>query len=168
VATAYIGEIKVVGWNFAPYGWAMCNGQLMSISENAALFQVIGTAYGGDGVTNFALPDLRGRLPVHQGTGYAMGQAAGSETVTLTIGQVPVHPHSFMCSTDGATKGVPTQNVPAGTGSGNAYIQAVATAAMAPGSIPPSGGNGQPHPNIQPYQCVTFIISLSGIFPSPT
>jgi microcystin-dependent protein len=168
VATAYIGEIKVVGWNFAPYGWATCDGQLMSISGNPALFQVIGTAYGGDGITNFALPDLRGRLPVHQGTGYAMGQAAGSETVTLTSNQVPVHPHSFMCSTDGGTKGVPTQNVPAGTGSGTAYIQATATAAMATGSIPPSGGNGQPHPNIQPYQCVTFIICLSGIFPSPT
>jgi microcystin-dependent protein len=153
------------GWNFAPYGWAMCNGQLMSIDQNPALFQLIGTTYGGDGVTNFALPDLRGRLPAHQGTGYAIGQAAGSETVTLTISQVPAHPHSFMCSTDGATKGVPAQNVPAGTG-GSAYIQATATAAMAPGSIPPSGGNGQPHPNIQPYQCVTFIISLSGIFPS--
>jgi microcystin-dependent protein len=168
VATPYIGEIKVVGWNFAPYGWAMCNGQLMSISENEALFQVIGTTYGGDGITNFALPDLRGRLPVHQGTGYAMGQAAGSEAVTLTISQVPAHPHSFMCSTDGGTKGVPTQNVPAGTGSGTAYLQATATAAMAVGSIPPSGGSGQPHSNIQPFQCVTFIISLSGIFPSPS
>jgi microcystin-dependent protein len=167
VATAYIGEIKMGGWNFAPYGWAMCNGQLMSIDQNPALFQLIGTTYGGDGITNFALPDLRGRLPVHQGTGYAMGQAAGSETVTLTIGQVPAHPHSFMCSTDGATKSAPAQNVPAGTGSGNAYIQAAATTAMAPGSIPPSGGSGQPHPNVQPYQCVTFIISLSGIFPSP-
>lgn len=167
MATAYIGEIKMGGWNFAPYGWAMCNGQLMSIDQNPALFQLIGTTYGGDGITNFALPDLRGRLPVHQGTGYAMGQAAGSETVTLTIGQVPAHPHSFMCSTDGATKGQPTQNVPAATGSGNAYLQATATAAMAPGSIPPSGGNGQPHDNIQPYQCVTFIICLYGIFPSP-
>ena len=168
MATPYIGEIKMVGWNFAPYGWAMCNGQLMSISENPVLFQVIGTTYGGDGITNFALPDLRGRLPVHQGTGYAMGQAAGSETVTLTIGQVPAHPHSFMCSTDGATRSAPAQNVPAATGSGNAYLQAAATTAMAPGSIPPSGGSGQPHPNIQPYQCVTFIISLSGIFPSAT
>ncbi|HEY6315410.1 MAG TPA: tail fiber protein [Streptosporangiaceae bacterium] len=166
MATAYIGEIKMVGWNFASQDWAMCNGQLISISQNPALFQVIGTAYGGDGVTNFALPDLRGRLPVHQGTGYALGQAAGSETVTLTSSQVPAHPHSFMCSTDGGTKGVPTQNVPANTGSGTAYLQATATAAMAAGSIPPSGGNGQPHPNLQPFQCVTFIICLYGIFPS--
>jgi microcystin-dependent protein len=168
VADPYIGEIKMGGWNFAPYGWAMCNGQLMSIDQNPALFQLIGTTYGGDGVTNFALPDLRGRLPVHQATGYAIGQAAGTETVTLTSSQIPAHPHSFMCSTDGATKGVPTQNVPAVVGSGSAYIQGTATAAMASGSIPPSGGNGQPHSNIQPFQCVTFIIALIGIFPSRT
>ena len=167
MSNPYIGEIRLGGWNFAPVGWAMCNGQLISIDQNVPLFQLITTTYGGDGVTNFALPDLRGRLPVHQATGFAMGQAAGSETVTLTTGQVPAHPHSFMCSTDGATQRDPTGNVPAAVGGGSAYLQAAATAAMAVGSIPPSGGSGQPHPNIQPYQCVTFIISLYGIFPSP-
>jgi microcystin-dependent protein len=167
VGTPYIGEIRMGGWNFAPYGWAMCSGQLMPIDQNPVLFQLIGTTYGGDGVTNFALPDLRGRLPVHQAAGFAMGQAAGSETVTLTSSQLPAHSHSFMCSTDDATQSNPAGNVPAVIGAGSAYIQGVPTAAMAP-AIPSSGGGGQSHSNIQPFQCVTFIISLSGIYPSPT
>lgn len=165
MGTPYIGEIRMGGWNFAPAGWAKCEGQLMGIAQNEALFSLIGTTYGGDGVTNFALPDLRGRLPVHQAAGFGLGQAAGSETVTLTSTQVPAHPHSFNCSTGSATQRDPAGNVPAVIGAGSVYIQAPATAAMAAGSIPSSGGGGQPHSNIQPYQCVTFIISLSGIYP---
>jgi microcystin-dependent protein len=167
VTSPYIGEIRMGGWNFAPVGWAMCNGQLMPISEYEALYTLIGTTYGGDGNATFGLPDLRGRLPVHQGAGFAMGQAAGTETVTLTSSQSPAHSHPFMCSTDDATQPSPAGNVPAVIGAGSAYAQAPATAVMA-AAIPSSGGGGQSHSNVQPYQCVTFIISLFGIYPSPT
>ena len=95
----YIGEIRMGGWNFAPVGWAMCNGQIIPISQNGAMFALIGTTYGGDGVSTFALPDLRGRLPVHAGTGFALAQQGGTETVTLISSQVPGHSHSFNCST---------------------------------------------------------------------
>ncbi|MGH3186445.1 MAG: phage tail protein [Streptosporangiaceae bacterium] len=168
MTSSYIGEIRMGGWNFAPAGWAMCDGGLLPISQFEALYNLIGTLYGGDGQTTFGLPDLRGRLPVHQGGTFALGQAAGSEAVTITSSQVPAHSHPFMCSTNDATQRVPAGNVPAVLGAGSAYLQAVPAAAMAAGSIPPSGGGGLPHSNIQPYQCVTFIISLYGIYPSPT
>jgi microcystin-dependent protein len=154
------------GWNFAPVGWAMCTGQLMPIDQNPVLFTLIGTTYGGDGQTSFALPDLRGRLPVHAGPGFTLGQQGGSETVTLTGNQVPGHSHSFMCSASNGTQHDPAGHVPAALPEGSAYIQGTATTPLASGSIQPGGGAGQPHDNMQPYLCITFIISLFGVFPS--
>jgi microcystin-dependent protein len=165
VSTPYVGEIRMGGWNFAPVGWAMCNGQLMSISQNEVLFQLIGTTYGGDGVNNFALPDLRGRLPLHAGSGFALGQQGGSETVTLDSNHVPGHSHTFMCSTTAGTQHDPATFVLATLPAGSAYIQGAASTPLAAGSIPPGTGGGQPHDNMQPYLCVTFIISMFGVFP---
>jgi microcystin-dependent protein len=166
VSSPYVGEIRMGGWNFAPVGWAMCDGQLMSIAENPALFNLIGTTYGGDGQATFALPDLRGRLPVHQASGFPLGQPGGTETVTLTTSQVPGHSHPFMCSTDNGAQRDPTGNVPATIVGGSAYVQDPATTPLAAGSIQPGGGGSRPHDNMQPYLCITFIISLFGVFPS--
>jgi microcystin-dependent protein len=166
MTTPYVGEIRMGGWNFAPVGWAQCNGALMSIAQNQTLFALIGTTYGGDGQSTFALPDLRGRLPVHIGPGFTLGQPGGSESVALTSNQVPGHSHTFTCSTSGGTQSAPSGYVPATLQGGTAYIQATPTAAMAPGSIQPGSGGNQPHDNMQPYLCVTFIISLYGVFPS--
>ncbi len=155
------------GWNFAPVGWAMCNGQVISIDQNPTLFQLIGTTYGGDGQTTFALPNLQSRLPVHVGPGFALGQAAGAESVTLTTSQVPAHSHPFLCSQNSGGQADPTGNVPAviSTGAASAYNQDSPTAALVAQSIGSVGGS-QPHDNMQPFLCITFIISLFGIFPS--
>jgi microcystin-dependent protein len=118
----YIGEIRMFGGNFAPLSWAFCNGQTLPISEFAALFNLIGTTYGGDGQTTFALPNLQGRLPVHQGNGFAMGQVGGSETVTLTTAQLPAHPHSFQANPGTGSQKSPANNVPAAIGTGSALI----------------------------------------------
>jgi microcystin-dependent protein len=164
----FVGEIRMGGWNFAPVGWAMCDGQLMPISQNPALFQLIGTTYGGDGQSTFALPDLRGRLPMHAGPGFALAQHGGSESVTLTSNQIPGHTHSFMCSASDGTQREPAGHVPAIFPGGSAYIQGSPSTPLASGSIQPGGGGGQPHDNMQPYLCITFIISLFGVFPSPS
>lgn len=161
----YIGEIRMGGWNFAPVGWAMCNGQLIPISQNDAMFALIGTTYGGDGVSTFALPDLRGRLPVHAGTGFPLGQQGGTETVTLTSSQIPGHSHSFNCSTSNGNQHDPAGYVPATLPGGSAYIQGSASTPLAAGSIPSSGGSNLPHDNMQPYVGITFIIALQGVFP---
>ncbi len=157
------------GWNFAPVGWAFCNGQLLPISDYETLFNLIGTTYGGDGVTNFALPDLRGRLPVHVGPGFALGQAGGAETVTLTTSQVPAHPHPYLGSVNSGGTAVPTGNVVAAlaTGAASAYVPEAPTTALAPQSIGSTGGS-QPHDNMMPYLCIQFIISLFGVYPSPS
>ena len=162
----YIGEIRMGGWNFAPVGWAMCNGQMIPISQNDAMFALIGTTYGGDGVSTFALPDLRGRLPVHAGTGFTLGQQGGTETVTLTSSQVPGHSHSFNCSTSNGNQHDPAGYVPATLPGGSAYIQGSASTPLAAGSIPSSGGSNVAHDNMQPYLGITFIIALEGVFPS--
>jgi microcystin-dependent protein len=166
VSMPYVGEIRMGGWNFAPVGWAMCNGQLLPIDQNPVLFQLVGTIYGGDGMSTFGLPDLRGRLPVHAGPGLTLGQQGGSETVTLTSNQVPGHSHTFMCSTSDGTQHDPGTFVPATLPGGSAYIQGTATTPLAAGSIQSGTGGGQPHDNMQPYLCITFIISLFGVFPS--
>jgi microcystin-dependent protein len=168
VSDPYIGEIRMGGWTFAPSGWAFCNGQLLQISDNAPLFQLLGTTYGGDGQTTFGLPNLQGCLPVHQGSGFPLGQAGGSETVTLTSAQLPQHSHAFQGSTNPGAQRSPVGNVPATIGAGSAYAQDPATAALAAASLQPDPGGGQAHDNMQPYQCVTFIISLFGIFPTHT
>jgi microcystin-dependent protein len=158
--------------NFAPAGWSFCEGQLVPISENETLFNLIGTTYGGDGQETFALPDLQGRVPIHQGKGpdgttYQLAEAAGTETVTLTTQQIPAHNHPLLASTSIATQQGPGGNVLAQSTLAKMYIQDVADTPLAPNSVGPTGGS-QPHDNFQPYLCVNFIISLFGIFPSQT
>lgn len=154
--------------NFAPAGWAFCSGQLLPISENETLFQLIGTTYGGDGQSTFALPDLQSRIPIHQGAGYTLAQTGGVETVTLTTAQMPVHAHALIASTASATEESPAGNL---TGQPSTAIynsgEEGGIQAMAVSSLTPTGGS-QPHENVQPFLCVDFIISLFGIFPSPT
>jgi microcystin-dependent protein len=173
----FVGEIRMAGFNFAPVGWALCNGQVLSINQNQALFALLGTQYGGNGQTTFALPNLQGRIPISQGQGpglssYVIGQVGGSETVTLVAAQLAAHTHSLRANSDAATQAVPTGNYlarssfPAFPSAGlPIYNPATAAAAMNGGAIAPSGAS-QPHDNMMPFLCVTFIISLSGIFPS--
>ena len=165
----FIGEIRMVGFNFQPVGWAFCNGQLMSIAQNDALFALLGTTYGGDGVSTFALPDFRGRIPIHmgQGTGlspYTIGQVAGVENVTLQPVQLPSHHHALQASQDAATTASPSGALP-GVADVPTYFPGPATAAMLAQSIGSSGGN-IPHENMMPFLCINFIIALEGIFPS--
>jgi microcystin-dependent protein len=167
MAQPYVGEIRMFGGNFAPAGWMFCNGQLLPISENETLFQLIGTTYGGDGESTFALPNLQGRVPVHQGNGYILAETGGSESVTLTIQQIPVHNHAVVCSTVQAQNPQPKDSILAQGPTVQAYITDTPAGPISPKSIVPIGGS-QPHENMQPYLCVSFIISLFGIFPSPT
>ena len=167
MAQPYVGEIRMFAGNFAPAGWMFCEGQLLPISEYETLFQLIGTTYGGDGESTFALPDLRGRIPIHQGNGFILAETGGAEEITLTVNQVPAHSHPLLASSD------PTQVPnPAGTVLGTPltatpFITLPATVSLSPQSVTSVGGS-QPHTNFQPYLCVDFIISLFGIFPSPT
>jgi microcystin-dependent protein len=165
VTDQYIGEIRMFAGTFAPVSWAFCNGQLVPINQNPPLFTLIGTTYGGDGQTTFGLPNLQGKLPVHQTTGFAMGQIGGTETVNLTTQQIPAHSHTFSGSLNDGTQTTPAGYTVAKFGPGNAYIVGTPTVALAPGSVGNDGG-GQAHSNMQPYQCVSFIIALEGIWPS--
>ncbi len=158
----FVGEIRMFGGNFAPVGWAFCNGALMSIAEFTVLFQLIGTTYGGDGQNTFALPDLRGRLPLHQGNSFVIGQLAGTETVTLITGQMPQHTHQVVARTTAAAAS-PSGNVYGGNT--DSIYSATPTAPMNAAMIG-LGGGSQPHSNMMPYLAVNFIISLEGIFPS--
>ena len=170
MGTPYIGEIRIFAGNFAPRDWALCNGQLLPISGNDALFYLIGTTYGGDGQSTFALPNLQGRVAIHQTGGFVMGQGGGAENVTLTGNMLPSHSHDFMASKNAGTQINPPGNVPAtvAVGAGSIYHQGVPNAALASDSIQGDPGGSRPHYNMQPYQCVSFIIALSGIFPSQT
>lgn len=161
----FLGEIRMFGGNFAPVGWLFCAGQSLAISENDALFALLGTTFGGDGQTTFALPDLRGRIPVHQGGGIVAGQVGGTETVTLSQAQLPAHTHPVMANAAIGSIPNPANNVPAESSAVAMYQSAAASAAMATGATSNAGGS-QAHDNVQPYLCVNFIISLSGIFPS--
>jgi microcystin-dependent protein len=169
MAQPYVGEIRMFGGNFAPAGWMFCEGQLLPISENETMFQLLGTTYGGDGEETFALPDLRGRIPVHQhfNGGFPIGQAAGVEEVVLTNNQMPVHSHPLLASGVAGSTPNPSGNVLAGSPNLNLYIVDIANQPLAPTSVSPVGGS-QPHTNFQPYLCVDFIISLFGLFPNPT
>ena len=165
----FIGEIRMFGGSFAPAGWAFCDGQLVAISQNDALFTLIGTTYGGDGQQTFGLPDLQGRMPVHAGQGpgisqnYQLGENSGVESVTLTVQQIPVHNHAFVCSTANATSVTPADSIPA-TNTINQY-SAVAGPQPMGAMMVPTGGS-QPHDNMMPFLVLSFIISLFGIFPS--
>jgi microcystin-dependent protein len=168
MAQPFIGEIRMFAGNFAPAGWMFCEGQLLPISENEPLFVLIGTTYGGDGQSTFALPDLRGRLPIHQGNGFILGEEGGVEEVTLTTQQIPVHSHPMLGSTNLSQDTSPAGKVVGQTGGGILlYIQDSTDSNMSPQAVTPVGGS-QPHTNLQPYLCVDFIISLFGLFPSPT
>lgn len=171
MAQPYIGEIRMFAGNFNPNGWMFCDGQVLPISEYDTLFNLIGTTYGGDGQETFALPDLRGRVPIHQGSyagnTYTIGQLAGTETETITAQQTPVHSHAFL-----ASKSLGKQNSPAGAllaqgPSITAFLNDSAVANMAANAIQPVGGS-QPHTNLQPYLGLNFIISLFGIYPPPS
>lgn len=167
MAQPYVGEVRMFAGNFAPAGWMFCEGQLLPISENEVLFQLIGTTYGGDGQSTFALPDLRGRIPIHQGNGFILAETGGAEEITLTVTQIPAHTHPLLASTNTATLTDAGGNVSAQTLTFDMYQSTPGNIAMAPQSISPVGGS-QPHTNFMPYLCVDFIISLFGIFPSPT
>jgi microcystin-dependent protein len=164
MAQPYVGEIRMFGGNFAPAGWAFCEGQLLAIADNGTLFQLIGTTYGGDGVLTFALPDLRGRIPIHQGNSFVLAETGGAEEITLTTPQLPVHTHALLASS-GSGGPNPAGSVLATSTAVDPYRETTATTPMAPSSMSPVGGS-QPHTNFQPYLCVDFIISLFGIFPS--
>ena len=172
MAQPYIGEIRMFAGTFAPAGWAFCSGQLLPISENDALFVVLGTTYGGDGQETFALPNLPSRVPMHFGAGpdgitYTQGEAAGTEEVTLTTQQIPIHNHAALASENVATALLPTNNVIGKSLSIDMFINAVPSDPMNNQSITPVGGS-QPHENCQPFLCINYIISLFGLFPSPT
>ena len=167
MAQPYVGEIRMFAGNFAPAGWMFCEGQQLPISEYETLFNLIGTTYGGDGQETFALPDLRGRLPLHQGNGFILAQTGGTEQITLTVQQIPVHTHAFLASTSVATQTSPANNVVAQSSVASLYIEDTPNANLAPTVIGVAGGS-QPHSNLQPFLCVNFIISLFGLFPSQT
>lgn len=169
MAQPYVGEIRMFAGNFAPAGWMFCEGQLLPISENETLFNLIGTTYGGDGQSTFALPDLRGRLPLHEGDGFILAETGGAEEITLTVNQIPAHTHPLLASSDPAVASLPTANVLAQSKTAGIflYLEDVPSVNTAPTSIGLVGGS-QPHTNFQPYLCINFIISLFGIFPSPT
>lgn len=160
----FIGEIRIFSFNFPPRNWALCNGQLLAINQNQALFSLLGTTYGGNGITNFALPNLQGRTPVHRGSSFTQGQTAGVENVTLLSTQLPQHTHTMIASSSAPAQGspngsylstFPTENAYSGAGTSNT-------------AMTPTGGTGgsQPHPNIQPSLVINFCVALSGIFPS--
>jgi microcystin-dependent protein len=166
----YIGEIRMVGFNFAPVGWEPCDGRLLPIAENDALFTLIGTTYGGDGQENFALPNLQSRVAVHAGQGpglqnYTLGQTGGAETVTLTTQQTPVHNHAFAASQDGATDPNPENHVIGSPPTLTMFLVDTPVTPLNSASLQPVGGN-QPHENLQPLTVLNFVIALYGIYPT--
>lgn len=168
----FVGEIRMFAGNFAPRGWAFCDGQLLAVSQNDALFSLLGTIYGGDGRTTFGLPDMRGRIPIHAGDGPGLsprrlGSKGGTEAETVTPNQLPSHTHPLQASSDLATDATPGGNVSARTNPANIdiYTELGPQAALSPQSVASVGGS-QPHSNLMPFLCVHFIIALFGIYPS--
>lgn len=162
MGTPFLGEIKIVSFNFAPKGWAMCNGQLLPINQNQALFSILGTTYGGNGQTTFALPNLQGRAPMYVGGGLILGESGGEEAHTLNIPEMPAHVHSVSASSAAPNAGSMAGNTWAAAS--GAY-DTTSNTAISPGAIGNTGGS-QPHSNMQPYLVLNFIIALQGIFPS--
>jgi microcystin-dependent protein len=165
MAEPFLSEIRIMSFGFAPKGWAMCNGQLLPINQNQALFALLGTAFGGDGRTTFALPDFRGRVPIHVGSGHTLGEKAGQDAVTLTIQNLPMHTHMLNGTGNNGNALIPA---------GNLLAQAATQLYAPPGSLQPMNagsvtnvGGSQAHTNMQPYLTLTFCIALQGIFPSP-
>jgi microcystin-dependent protein len=160
-----MGEVKIVAFNFAPKGWALCNGQFLPINQNQALFSLLGTTYGGNGQTTFALPDLRGCASMHLGSGHTQGEKAGQESHTVTISEMPQHLHLAQASGNNASSDVPAAGVMLATASLDLYRAPSTLVAMEPGIVGNVGGS-QPHNNMQPYLVLNFCIALSGVFPS--
>lgn len=170
MSTPFLGEIRMFAGNFAPRGFALCNGQVMSIAQNSALFALLGTTYGGDGVQTFALPNLQSRVPISQGQGSGLsnrtiGEALGVEAVTLTPNQIPDHPHSQVASTNAATAASGPSGAPAASTTTSFYGSGAADLTMAATAVGSTGGS-QPHNNLAPYLALNFIIAVEGIFPS--
>jgi microcystin-dependent protein len=163
----FVGEIRMFGGNFAPAGWMFCDGSVLAISEFETLFNLIGTTYGGDGQSTFALPDLRSRVPIHAGVGFVIGQLGGEETVTLTTTQMPAHGHAALATSSGGTSTSPASAVWATTPELVYHAPAGSPVSMAADSLSLVGGS-QPHDNMLPFLAVSFIISLFGVFPSQT
>ena len=166
----FVGEIRMFGGNFAPRGWAFCDGQLLAVSQNDALFSLFGTIYGGDGRTTFGLPDLRGRIPIHAGNGPGLSQRrlgakSGTETVTVTVNQLPTHTHPMQASADAANSPNPQNNVASETLTATPYFDDTPTVPLNAASITNTGGS-RSHTNLMPYLCVHFIVALFGIYPS--
>jgi microcystin-dependent protein len=167
MAQPYIGEIRMFAGNFAPAGWMFCEGQLLPISENDAMFIILGTTYGGDGQSTFALPDLRGRVPLHPGSTVSLAETGGVEQVTLSVNQIAAHSHPLLASGSIGTQPTAQDHVLAKVTNVDLYSGDDPDVNMSPVAVTPVGGS-QPHTNFQPYLCVNFIISLFGLFPSPT
>ena len=161
----YVGEIRLFAGNFAPLDWAFCDGQLLSIAQNEVLFNLIGTTYGGDGQSTFQLPDLRGRVPVHQGSGHVQGESGGQETVTLSAAQMPAHGHAMFASAAAASATQGPSGVPGSSAAMRLYGSGAPNMAMDPNALAQAGGN-QPHENMPPFVALNYIISLFGVFPS--
>lgn len=172
MAEPFLSEIRIMSFSFAPKGWALCNGQLLPINQNQALFSLLGTTYGGNGQTNFALPDLRDSVPIHEGNGHTLGEKAGTQAVTLNTSQMPTHIHDFsqntavVSATANATVAAPTSNYWANNGSTAYSTGGVNLGAMSPQTVGTVGGS-QAHQNMQPFLALNFCIALQGIFPSP-
>ena len=168
MAEPFLGEVRLLSYSFAPRNWALCNGQLLPINQNQALFSLLGTTFGGDGQVNFALPDLRGRTPIHVGSGHTLGERGGAQAHSLSIAELPTHTHAAQASAAGATQMIPDNGlVPAASANFEAYRAATALSTLHAGSVSSVGGS-QAHLNMQPFLTLSFCIALQGIFPSPT
>ena len=165
MSECFIGEIRMFSGNYAPENWAMCNGQLLNISDNNVLFAVIGTTYGGDGKTTFALPDLRGRVPIHQSATYPMGQRAGTENVTLLVAELPVHTHEAQVQSAAGTTNNRANAFWAGTATNSFAVATTGLAPMSPKAVTAAGGS-QAHENMMPFNTISFIIATAGIYPT--
>jgi microcystin-dependent protein len=164
VSEPFLSEIKICSWNYPAKGWAFCNGQLLPINQNQALFSLLGTTYGGDGRTTFGLPNLQGRTPVHNGNGFIIGQTGGEQSHTLSVAETPVHTHGVYATATNADTFVPTGNYLGGAA--NMYGPATSLTPISPSTVGSAAGGGQAHNNMQPYLVLNFCIALQGIFPS--
>lgn len=167
MADPFLSEIRLFSFGFAPRGWALCNGQLLPINQNQALFSLLGTTYGGDGRVNFALPNLQGRVPIHVGSGHTLGERAGEQAHTLSTSELPAHTHAAQASGTAGTQNVPANDLMLSQRAAEIYRAPSNLAPMVAGTVT-NAGSSQAHPNMQPFLTLNFCIALQGIFPSPS